>query len=329
MTISNQDIFDAELRLEGVVRKTPVLCSSSLDRMIHGNAFIKADSLQWGGALKYRGVMNKLFACPVPPGTTIVAYSSGNHAVSVAIAARQHGLVAILVMPHDAPAIKIERAREQGAEIVFYDRTHTDRVALAQRLCNDAQGVLFPPFDDEDIICGQATATLELIRQCREQGSELDHILIPCGGGGLLSGAVLAVRAARSNARIWAVEPEGFDCMRRSMEAGCKIENRLGEGSICDALMARAPADITLELALEGRCGSLRPDDETVRKAVAHAFSELKLVVEPSGAIALAAVMSAPELFTGASVGVVLSGGNVDASAFAEIIALEAHLSSS
>lgn len=319
--ISDQDVFDAAARLRGVVRETPLIGCGRLGQSIGGRVHLKAESLQFGGALKFRGVMNKLLVQSLRPGATLVAYSSGNHAISVAMAARRHRMAAVLVMPEDAPHVKIRRAREEGAEIVFYDRGSTDRVALAEHLCAERAGVLFPPFDDEKVICGQATATLELIEQARAMGDELDHILLPCGGGGMLSGAVLAARAARSRARIWAVEPDGFDCMRQSLRQGRRIENARASGSICDALMAKAPAAITLAIAMEGQCASLNPDDDAVRQAVAYAFSELKLVVEPSGAIALAGLLASADLFRQRSVGVVLSGGNVDIPLFAEILA--------
>ncbi len=306
------DVWTAAARLAGVARQTPIVTSEALDARVGARTFLKTETLQWGGSFKYRGVMNKLLARHADSAAALVAYSSGNHAVSVSMAARRRGRPAVLVMPEDAPAIKLKRVREQGGRIVSYDRACADRVALARQVCAEVDGVLFPPFEDPDVICGQATATLELIQQCRETGVELDDILLPCGGGGLLSGGMLAAQAARSAARVWAIEPQGFDRMRRSVAAGRVVENERTFGSICDALLARAPCELTLRLAMEGACRGLCPDDRAVAAAVAFAFEELKLVVEPSGAIALAAAMTTPDPFAGRSVGIVLSGGNVD-----------------
>ena len=319
-------VHQAAARLGTEVVHTPLLCSPMLDRLCGARVWIKAECLQTGGSFKYRGAVNKLLQLgpllQTKPQNArhVVAYSSGNHAIALACAAARLDCKATLVMPADAPAIKMERVRAEGGSIEFYDRKTDDRIARAQLLGQRLVAPVIPSYDDPDIILGQATLVLEMLQDARQRGVELDDVLVPCGGGGLLAGAVLAAAALNSAARIYAVEPAGFDDMARSIISGRRESNTRRSGSICDSLLIDCPGEVTFPIIAAGAHGGIAVGDDEVARATRFAFRNLKLVVEPGGAVALAAVLAGRLELKGRSVGLVLSGGNVDHQLFGSII---------
>lgn len=317
-----EDVLAARARIAAHVRPTPLLENTILNDLAGGRVLLKAECLQRVGAFKFRGAMNKIAQIDrnAYPGG-VVALSSGNHAQGVAEAARISGLAARIVMPADAPAMKVARTRRSGAEVVPYDRDREDREAIARDLCARHGAALVHPFDDRDIIAGQGTAGLELMEQARELGALPDDILAPTSGGGLVTGVAIAARALYPGCKVWSVEPAGFDDFARSLESGRIAGNDRTSGSICDALMATSPGKITFALAQRHMAGGLSVTDDEVRAAMRFAYAELKLVVEPGGAAALAAVLSGKVATRDRTTGVVLSGGNVDPADFAAIIA--------
>ena len=315
------DVHAARGRIGALAIRTPLLSHPALDALTGGRILLKAESLQRVGAFKFRGAYNKISqldraACP----GGVVACSSGNHAQGVAAAATMAGLRSIIVMPSDAPRLKIERTRAFGGEIHLYDRVKEDRDAIAARLAAERKAAIVHPFDDADVIAGQGTAGLELMEQAKDIGALPDAVLVPCSGGGLVGGVALAVKAARSEAQVLTVEPAGFDDMVRSLASGRIERNARMSGSICDALLSPSPGEITFALARAMLAGGLTVTDDEARAAVRFAFHELKLVLEPSGACALAAVLAGKLPVRGRVVACVLSGGNVDPALFAEII---------
>ena len=316
----SQASLRAAVRLASAVVRTPLLRSSALDHMTGCSVLIKPECLQVGGSFKYRGALNKLLQLNPSASRHVVAYSSGNHAVATALAAARLDWTATLVMPADAPAMKIALARAAGGRIEFYDRRVDDRVAKTQRLAEDLQAPIIPSFDDLDVIAGQSTVVLEMIQDAREQGIEIDDILVPCGGGGLLAGAVLAVQASNSQAQIYSVEPSGFDDMARSLASGVPQRNARRTGSICDALLIEQPGEVTLPIIARRVRGGIAVSDAEVSQAMQFAFRQLKLVVEPGGVVALAALLSGAVNGPRRTLGIVLSGGNVDSQLFASLI---------
>lgn len=315
------DILAARGRIAAYVRPTPLLENHILNAHVGGRVLLKAECLQTVGAFKFRGALNKIAQvdrAAFPGG--IVALSSGNHAQGAAEAARVLGFAARIVMPSDAPAMKVARTRRSGAEVVLYDRDTQDREAIARDLCEHHHAALVHPFDDPDIIAGQGTAGLELMEAAREIGALPDAVLAPVSGGGLVTGVALAARTLFPPSQVWSVEPAGFDDFARSLAAGRHERNARTSGSICDALMAVTPGEITFALARRLLQGGLAVTDDEVCDAMRFAYAELKLVVEPGGAAALAAVLAGKIETKGRTVAVVLSGGNVDPADFARII---------
>lgn len=316
-----EDVRAARGRLGTLVLRTPLLTHPALDAAAEARVLLKAESLQRVGAFKFRGAWNKIAQIdPARFPGGVVACSSGNHAQGVAAAAAIAGFASLIVMPADAPALKIARTKAFGAQVHLYDRISEDRDAIANRFAEERRAVMVHPFDDADVIAGQGTAGLELMEQAALAGVLPDIVLVPCSGGGLASGIALAVKAARPSAQVWAVEPAGFDDMARSLESGRPERNERLSGSICDALLAPSPGKITFEIAKRDLAGSIAVDDDEVRAAVRFAYHELKLVLEPSGAIALAAILARRIDMEGRRVAAVLSGGNVDPGLFAEIV---------
>jgi len=316
------DVDEAARRLAGVVLHTPLLTSVALDAMAGGRVFLKAETLQHTGSFKFRGAYNKLAA--IPPAQRVggvVAFSSGNHAQGVAAAARLLGMRCVIVMPHDAPRAKRERTIALGAEVILYDRTRDDREAMANEIATRRGAVLVPPYDDALIIAGQGTVGREIVEDLRALGLAPDVVVITASGGGLTAGIALAVRAQVPAAALYTAEPQGFDDHARSFRSGRREQNAALSGTICDALMARMPGKLTFAInqSLVG-AGVVASDDE-VTAAVAFAFSELKLVVEPGGAVALAALMTRKVDITGKIAVAVLSGGNVDPELFSRLVA--------
>jgi threonine dehydratase len=315
------DIRRAQSRLRGLILETPLVESAALNEKLGARILFKPEVLQRTGSFKFRGAYNKIAALSEEERSKgVVAFSSGNHAQGVAAAAAMFGIPAAIVMPSDAPAIKIGNVRKAGAEVILYDRYSGDRAELAQPYIERGM-VLVPPFDDPEIVAGQGTIGLELAAQAEVLGVRLDMVVIPCGGGGLTGGISTALQALSPDTKIWAAEPEHFDDTRRSLRAGKPVSNELGHRSICDALLTPQPGDLTFAINRHTLAGAVAVSDGAAAAAMRDAATYLKLIVEPGGAVALAAISSGAIEVAGQCVCVVLSGGNVDLTAYAETIA--------
>jgi threonine dehydratase len=307
------DVEAAARRIAGHAQRTPLLRFLELDRRLGTPVFVKPECLQVTGSFKFRGAYNKIKSAldgGRVPG--VVAFSSGNHAQGVAAAAAQLGVPAIIVMPEDAPRIKLANTRALGAEVKLYDRYKEDREAIGRAVARDKGYVLVPPYDDPAIIAGQGTIGLEIADDLAGLGLAPDVVLAPCSGGGLISGIATAVKARAPEARVFGCEPARFDDTRRSLEAGKRLENEGNEKSICDALLSRTPGEITFAINRALLAGALTASDEEALEAVAFAARRLKLVVEPGGAIALAAALQGRAPKDARNIVVVCSGGNID-----------------
>jgi threonine dehydratase len=316
------DIDEAARRLAGVALRTPLLSSAALDAMTGGRVFLKAETLQRTGSFKFRGAYNKLAA--IPPerkANGVVAYSSGNHAQGVAAAARLLDLPCVIVMPSDAPRAKRERTIAFGAEVVLYDRVREDREAIAEAIAAQRGATLVPPYDDALIIAGQGTAGREIVEDLSALGLKPDVVVVTASGGGLTAGIALAVKARAPTAALYTAEPQGFDDHARSFKSGQREQNAALTGTICDALMARTPGKLTFAINRSLVDSGVAASDAEVAAAVAFAFAELKLVVEPGGAVALAALMTGKIDVRGKIAVAVLSGGNVDPEMFSRLVA--------
>ncbi|RWX75048.1 threonine/serine dehydratase [Neorhizobium lilium] len=313
----------AHARLEGHVRRTPLLSSPFLDEIAGRQLFVKPECLQHTGSFKFRGAWSAISALdPAVRARGVIAFSSGNHAQGVALAARMHGIPSVIIMPFDAPRMKIENTRAYGAEVVLYDRVKEDRDAIGAKLAQERGLTLIKPYDEPLVIAGQGTTGLEIAEQAAELGIERADVLVPTGGGGFVSGISLALEAKAPGFIVHPCEPEGFDDVTRSLASGKRERNVLQSGSLCDAIVTPQPGEITFPI-MSRLCstGLVVTDDEALH-AVALAFARLKIVVEPGGAVALAAA-----LFHGDGLGetviAVCSGGNVDADIFRQ--ALDRH----
>ncbi len=315
------DITAAAERLRGHARVTPLLESDLLNERLGGRLFIKPEMLQRTGSFKFRGAFNRISRIgEAERAAGVVAYSSGNHAQGVAAAARLLGMPALIVMPRDAPEIKISSTRAHGAEIVFYDRLTENREAIGERLAGERGATLVRPYDDPYVIAGQGTVGLEVAAQARDLGARLDAVLLPCGGGGLTAGSALALAEDCPETEIYTVEPAGFDDTARSLAAGERLNNNASAHSLCDALQMPTPGEMTFAINARLVTGGLVVDDDAATAAMATAYSQFKVVAEPSGAVALAAVLEGVFEIKGRTVAVVCSGGNVDAEAFRAVL---------
>jgi threonine dehydratase len=311
------DIEDAARRLRGMAVMTPLLESPVVNAQLGGRLLLKAEPMQRTGSFKFRGAYNRLSRIEgAAKNSGVVAYSSGNHAQGVAAAAQILNMPAVIVMPADAPAIKIRNTRSYGAEVVTYDRFGESREAIGEKLRRERGAVLVPPFDDPHIIAGQGTIGLEILDQADAAGAKLDAVIAGCSGGGLLAGIATAVKSRQTGIQVYAAEPQGFDDTSRSLRSGRRESNDPAARSICDALLAPMPGELTFSINSRLLVGGFAVSDDEVRRAMAVAFSEFKLVVEPGGAVALAAVLSGKYPVRGKTVAVVCSGGNVDPDVF-------------
>lgn len=310
----------AAARLQGRARLTPLLNAPLLDRIAGRRIFVKAECLQWTGSFKFRGGWSAVSALPeAARARGVLAFSSGNHAQGVALAAARHGAPAVIVMPSDAPAVKIGNTRAYGAEVVLYDRATEDREAIGAELAEGRGLTLIRPYDEPQVIAGQGTVGLEIAAQAAEAGITGADVITCCGGGGLTAGIALALEARAPALRVRPAEPEGFDDTARSLAAGTRLRNAAAAGSVCDAIVTPMPGEITFPI-LQRLCGpGLAVSDEQALHAVALAFTHLRIVVEPGGAVALAVALFADDLPD--TVICTASGGNVDPAVFAGALA--------
>jgi threo-3-hydroxy-L-aspartate ammonia-lyase len=308
------DILAAATRLDGVANRTPVLTSRTLDERVGATVHVKAECFQRGGAFKFRGAYNKIASLPEDVrGRGVLAYSSGNHAQAVALAARLLGTTATIVMPEDAPTAKLEATRGYGAEIVTYDRWTESREEIGRRLAEERGVELVRPYDDPLVMAGQGTAALELL----EDVSDMDVLVVPVSGGGLIAGCATVATSLRPGIRVVGVEPEAGDDTRASLAAGTRVRIDVPK-TIADGLQANEPGELTFEVNRRLVDEVVTVDDEDILDAMAFLFDRMKLVTEPSGAIGIAALLAGR--VRGGRIGVVVSGGNVGVARFAALL---------
>jgi threonine dehydratase len=318
---SIEDVLEARERLAAHAVTTPLIESPALNARAKGRVLIKAECLQRTGSFKFRGAWNCMSRLsPDKAKGGVVAYSSGNHAQGVAAAAQIMKLPALIVMPADTPEIKKANTRAYGAEVVTYDRVQESREEIAGRIAKERQAVIVPPFEHPQIIAGQGTAGLETIEQAAGRDVSLDAVLIPASGGGLAAGIALAFSDRSPATQIHTVEPEGFDDHARSLASGKRERNAKVSGSICDALLAPMPGELTFSINQPRLTSGLVISEAEVKHAMAFAFEHLKLVIEPGGAVGLAAILAGKIPTEGRNIAVIASGGNVDPHLFAEVL---------
>ena len=321
MSVTFEDVQSAAALLSGHVVETPLLESPALNERLGGRVLIKPETLQRVGAFKFRGAYNRLARLTAEQRIGgVVAFSSGNHAQGVALAARLLGMPALIVMPGDAPTVKVEATRGYGAEVRFYDRATDDREAIAAAAAAERRAVVVPAFDDPFVIAGQGTIGLEIVRQAEARGVSIDVLLSPVGGGGLLAGVSLAMKALSPNTAIHGVEPAGFDDTRLSLEAGERRGAPPVAWSLCDALESSMPGVLTFPILQRSLASIVAVTDAEVAEAMRVAYATLKLVVEPGGSVALAALLAGRIHLAGRTAAIILSGGNVDAALFARVL---------
>lgn len=304
-------------RLEGHVRRTPLLNSPFLDEIAGRRLWVKPECLQHTGSFKFRGGWSAVSAMsPEDRARGVIAFSSGNHGQGVAFAAARHGAPAVIVMPSDAPKLKIDNTRALGAEVFLYDRATEDRNTITARLADERGLTLIKPFDEPLVIAGQGTCGLEIAEQAAEQGIAEADVLVCCGGGGFASGMALALEAEAPGLRVRPAEPEGFDDMARSLRSGTIERNARLSGSICDAILTPQPGELTFPILARLAGAGLVVTETEVLNAIALAFTRLKIVAEPGGVVALAAALFHGDEIEGEDVIVTVSGGNVDTGVF-------------
>jgi len=315
------DVAEAAERLGTLAVRTPVLEAQALNELAGGRVLVKCEMLQRTGSFKFRGAYNRISRLSKAERRQgVIAYSSGNRAQGVAAAAALAGAPATIVMPRDAPRVKLAGVRRLGAEVVLYERHRESREEIAERLAAERGASLIRPYDDRLVIAGQGTVGLELGRQLADLGVRPDAVLCPCGGGGLIAGVALALERALPGVPLWAVEPEGFDDTARSLALGRRLANPEGGHSICDALVIPIPGELTFAVNRGRLAGGLAVSDAEVRRAMAVVLEHLKVVAEPGGAVALAALLAGRFEMGGKTVAVIASGGNVDPALLAQVL---------
>ena len=321
MSVSFADIEAAAGRLRGHAVETPLVESPALNDHLGARVLIKLETLQRVGAFKFRGAYNRLVQLNADQRTRgVVAFSSGNHAQGVALAAKLLGMPALIVMPSDAPSVKVAATRGYGAEVQLYDRLTESREAIAAEIAASRGAIVVPAFDDPHIVAGQGTAGLEMMRQVQAAGATLDIALAPVSGGGLLAGVSEVVKTLSPATEVWGVEPAAFDDLARSLATGERVTIKPAGRSLCDALESPAPGEITFPMLKKNLAGAVGVTDAEVTEAMRYAFGVLKLVVEPGGSVGLAALLTGKIPARGKTVGLVLSGGNVDPDLFARVL---------
>lgn len=315
------DVQAAAQRLNGVARRTPLLESDLLNERVGGRLLLKAEPLQRTGSFKFRGAYNAISQVIERDGKRpVVAFSSGNHAQGVALAAKLLGVEVTIVMPSDAPAIKQRNTKAYGAELRLPDRYRDSREEIGAEIARTTGAALIKPYDDRDVIAGQGTVGLEIAEQAEMLGASLDAVLTCCGGGGLTAGCALALKEAHADLPIYTVEPAAYDDTRRSLEAGERRAIEPGTPTLCDALLAPTPGELTFAINKSRIASGFAVSDDEVLEAMAIAFETLKLVIEPGGAVALAAALNGHIETAGRTIAVVVSGGNVDPAIFTKAL---------
>jgi threonine dehydratase len=321
LPISLADIQQAHSRIREHIVHTPLMESETLNALLKARVLVKAETLQKTGAFKFRGACNRaLQLTDAQRKGGIVAWSSGNHALAIAAVSNRLGIPATIIMPEDAPKAKIEGARYYGATVRLYDRIKEDREAIGAEIAAKNGAVIVPPYDDPYIMAGQGTVGLEIIQQASDAGAKLDAVIAACSGGGLIAGTAIAIKGTLPDTLVYASEPAGFDELARSLKSGQPESNPPGATSICDSLQVARPGKLTFEVNKALLAGSLVVTDDEVRQAMKAAYQHLKLVVEPGGAVPLAALLSGKLDVAGKTVAIVLSGGNVDTPVFIQAL---------
>lgn len=320
--MSTIDLIEAAaVRLQGHARETPILTSPFLDKLAGRRVLVKPECLQHTGSFKFRGAWSAISALDAEARKRgVIAYSSGNHAQGVAYAATLHGVQSVIIMPSDAPALKIKNTRALGAEVILYDRANESREEIGEALSRERDLTLIRPYDEPQVVAGQGTVGLEVARQARDLGVTDADVLVCCGGGGLTSGVALALEKHAPGLRARPCEPKGFDDVKRSLASGSVQTNNAAAGNICDAILTPRPGDITFPI-LRRLCGpGLAVSEDEALRAMALAFLRLKVVLEPGGAVSLASALFRKDDIQGDAVIVVASGGNVDPQVFARAL---------
>ena len=317
MSLTLSKIKAAEKRLSGVAVNTPLVTNRYMNNRLNANVYFKLENCQHIGAFKFRGAYNRLAQLDhAQRKLGVVAFSSGNHAQGIALAANMLGMQATIVMPNDAPQLKLEGTLRLGATVVEYDRNQESREEIAGNIADETGATLVPAFEDFDVMAGQGTAGLEIVKQLNLKREELDTFLSPCGGGGLLAGTSIAIKGTLPSVRIYGVEQEQYDDHARSKVAGHRVQINGNTPTMCDALMATIPGEMTWSVNRETVDDFLVVSEDSVAFAVAFAFRYLKLVVEPGGAVGLAALLDKKIDISGKTAAVILSGGNIDNETF-------------
>lgn len=314
-------IYEAADTLIGVVTRTPLLENLDVNARLGGRLLIKAEHAQRTGAFKIRGAYNRLrFMSADEKQRGVITYSSGNHAQGLALAARLVNTTAMIVMPADTPAAKIESTKALGANVVTFDRDSADSNEVVSRLKEETGRIIVPPSGDVRVLAGAGTASLELFQQAQEVDATLDAVLVPCGGGGLTAATAFLMHELSPGTQVFAVEPELFDDTRRSLEAGKRVSNPKGQRTICDSIMTPTPNEHTFEINRKLLASGLIASDNDVRGAMRFAFETFKIIIEPGAAVGIAAVLNNQIDIRGKTIAVFTTGGNVDPVRYCELV---------